>query len=121
MTDFIERLRALPHYQKHLIVWGGSIVIFLGISWIWVGQIGNQLASLTPPGTVIAQEESEEEESTSYVIRIQELFDSAKKGTASLFSLFQGENEEEDTQSPIREGNELNEFLNQKGFEPFPE
>ncbi len=121
MNDFIQRLRDRPLYQRHLIVWIGSLILFSGISWVWLYQVGNQLASLASPKTVIAQEEVKQGESTSYVVRMQEFFDAAKEGSASLFSFFSRQEKKIDTPAPIREGNELNEFLNEKGFEPFPE
>lgn len=121
MYHFIQRLRERPLYQRHLFVWIASVILFLSISWIWVNQIGNQLASLAPAGSVITQEKIQEEDSASYVVRIQELVDSVKDGTASLFSLFRRAKEERDVPSSLKEGDELTKFLREKGFEPFPE
>jgi len=124
---FIERLRERPLHERHLIMWAGSIALFLLIFWIWLFQLEHQLASLSPatqfaspasPAPQTAAKLQGKEDSS----QLGQLFESMKEGTASLFSLFQsssGTSEPlpQNVKSAPREGSELDQFLN---YQPFP-
>jgi len=44
--SWINRIRSLPLFQRHLIMWGGSLLLFSMVAWLWLAQVKAQLASL---------------------------------------------------------------------------
>lgn len=126
-SSFVERLRERPLRERHLIMWAGSLALFLLIFWIWLFQLEYQLASLSattqfaspasPAPPTPAKLQGNEGPS-----QLGQLFESVKEGTASLFSLFQSSSSTseplpQNVKSAPRQGDELDQFLN---YQPFP-
>lgn len=118
---FIERLRALPLHQRHLILWIGSFLIFAVIFSLWVMQLKVRMAgifeSVGGRRVVIAAKEENPASSSSL---LGGFFDSLKNGAASAISLFyQKEQSTNEKSVPprVKEGNELNRFFE---YQPFP-
>lgn len=114
--SFIDRLRARPLHHRHLILWVGSFLIFGVIAWLWVLQLKVRLADMTGferTRVVSALPAQSSEEASGGFVGV------LKKAGASFLSLF-GREEEKEPPKPqrIKEGDELDTFLEE--YKPFP-
>jgi hypothetical protein len=115
LTHIVHQLRQRPLHQRHMILWAGSLIIFVMIFWLWLFQVKTHIASFSNV-TQVAQATEQEQQEIEGASFFAGLFDVVREGSASLFSLFEGE--QEPAVPFIQEGNELDQFL---PYEPFPQ
>ena len=126
--SFLEKLRNLPLSQRYVILWSGSLVVFVMIGWIWLYQVQVQLASASPfdlNGTLFAVDTTREEpaQGGGILSQLSNMGGALRHAGASLIS-FVGDQIPSATPSQSspstapQEGDELNQFLE---YQPFPE
>lgn len=140
---FVDYLRTRSIAARHAILWGGSLLLFICVFALWVGQIRYKLATafqfqptalvalpLTPREFLPAKDLQTEGERSSEVEPAKESLEDEltgviglmKKGTAGLFSFIKGSSFFSDSDSR-REGEELDQFLKyqKEYYRPFQE
>lgn len=127
MPSFIQNLRSRPLHQRHLILWLGSIVLFMLVFFLWTIQIKAKLASLggIETGAQIQRETRITKKPSPPAFggaakgqeQIGGFFETLKSFWITLFDI----GKREDGEKPLnqkKEGDELDQFLK---YEPYPE
>lgn len=129
-------LRTRSLGARHALLWGGSLVLFLIVSYVWVGQLEGHLktvlqneanpvalsGTLSPKEKTLSVNEQSMIEKASALIQKQTsaLMNIFSKGSAGLFSFIKGTQQK--NEGTLQEGDELDKFLEQQNgsYQEFP-